>query len=70
MNMTSGINKSIVNEVMQMEGLNGKLVQYVEEKINDIEFKQQRVLKDIKNALKNELEENKKLFDKLKSFQT
>jgi hypothetical protein len=71
-NITSNseLNKTIVHDVMQMEGLNNKLAQYIEDKINDIEFKQQRVLRDIKNALKNELAENKKLFEKLKTFQT
>jgi hypothetical protein len=66
----SALNKSIVYEVLQMEGLNNKLISYVEDKMNEIDLKQQRVLKDIKNALKSESEENKKLLDKLKAYQT
>jgi hypothetical protein len=64
------LNKSIASDVILSEGLNKKLRQYIEDKIGDIEFKQQRLLKDIKNVLKGELEEHKKLLEKLKSFQT
>ncbi len=64
------VNINIKNDLFSMEELIDKLKNKINESVNDIENKQQRVLKDIKILLKNELEENRRLLEKLKTFET
>jgi hypothetical protein len=61
---------NIRNELSMTEELIDRLKNSMSDSVNDIENKQQRTLKDIKILLKNELEENRRLLEKLKTFET
>lgn len=64
------VNINIKDDLKSTEDLIDKLKTYMNESVNEIENKHQRIFKDIKILLKNELEDNKRLLEKLKTFET
>jgi hypothetical protein len=64
-------NKTIIsNDISQFELQINKLKTVINEQIQQIEIKQQKELKDLKAQLKVEFDLNKKLYEKLKTFET
>jgi hypothetical protein len=63
------ISLNLKNEMNTIESVINKLRDSINNSVNEIENKHQRMLMDMKLLLKNELEENKRLFEKLKTFQ-
>ena len=64
-------NKTIISaDTSTFELQTNKLKNQINENISEIENKQQRTLKELKAQLKMEIEQNKKLFEKLKTFGT
>jgi hypothetical protein len=64
------VNVNIKSDLFLVEELIDKLKININESVGDIENKHQTILKDIKILLKNELEENRRLLEHLKTFET
>lgn len=70
LNILSSKVLTLPNELIQNDIIVSKLKSNLNDTITDIEKRQQRILKDLKAQLKIEMEQNKVLYEKLKSFET